>query len=212
VTLRLAELRDQFAHRRAEDDAKAERLLGEMLAGDENALGMLYDQYCRLVYSIALGILKDPGEAEDMVQDVFLTVYRSANTKISGKGTVRGWIVSISYHSSLNRWYHLRSRRFFKQESLDTIAGRKLSIFPDHIALLELKELLGSAISVLSPAQQETLRMYFYEGYLLREIADRMKEPYPNIRNHFYRGLAKMRTAIRNQGAIAPTRTEDGSF
>lgn len=209
MTLRLAEQKDQSAQRRAEDDEKAERLLGQMLAGDENALAALYDQYCRLVYSIALGILKDSGEAEDMVQDVFLTVYRSANTKIAGKGTVRGWIVSISYNSSLNRWYHLRSRRFFKQESLDTIAGRKLSIFPDHVALLELKQRLGPALALLSPAQQETLRLYFYEGCVLREIAERMKEPFPNIRNHFYRGLAKMRSAIRTTGAEGPTPTED---
>ena len=209
MTLRLAEQRDLSAQRRAEDDKKAERLLGRMLAGDEDALGALYDQYCRLVYSIALGILKDSGEAEDMVQDVFLTVYRSAKTKIAGKGTVRGWIVSISYNSSLNRWYHLRSRKFFKQEPLDTIAGPKLSIFPDHVVLLELKQLLGSAFAVLSPAQQETLRLYFYEGYLLREIAERMKEPFPNIRNHFYRGLAKMRSAMRTTGAEAPTPTED---
>lgn len=209
MTLRLAEQRDLSAQRRAEDDQRAEHLLGRMLAGDEDALGALYDQYCRLVYSIALGILKDSGEAEDMVQDVFLTVYRSANTKITGKGTVRGWIVSISYNSSLNRWYHLRSRKFFKQEPLDTIAGPKLSIFPDHVVLLELKQLLGSAFAVLSPAQQETLRLYFYEGYLLREIAERMKEPFPNIRNHFYRGLAKMRSAMRTTGAEAPTPTED---
>ena len=209
MTLRLAEQTDQAAQRRVEDDQKAERLLGQVLAGDENALGALYDQYCRLVYHIALGILKDPGEAEDMVQDVFLTVYRSANTKIVGKGTVRGWIVSISYNSSLNRWYHLRSRNFFSKESLDTIAGRKLSISPDHVVLLELKQLLGSAFAVLSPAQQETLRLYFYEGYLLREIAERMKEPFPNIRNHFYRGLAKMRSAIRTTGAEGAPPTED---
>ena len=186
----------------------AERLFDQLCKGDPNALAGLYDLYGRLVYSIAYRILRDSGEAEDMVQEVFLRVYRSSGTKISGKGNVRRWIVTIVYNCSLDRWRHLSLRKFYKCDPLDTIPDSETSFFTDHSELLANQQRLSSALALLSAPQQETLRLYFFEGYLLREIADRLPDSFGNVRNHFYRGLARLRSLITNEGVTESVRIE----
>jgi RNA polymerase sigma-70 factor, ECF subfamily len=198
---------DPLIQRRAED--AAELLLDQLRQGDQNGLAGLYDLYGRLVYSIAYRILKDSGEAEDMVQEVFLKVYRSVGTKISGKGNVRRWIVTIVYNCSLDRWRHLSLRKFYKSDPLETIPDSETSVSMDYSELLATRQRLSSALALLSAPQQATLRLYFSEGYSLREIADCLQDSFPNVRNHFYRGLAKLRSLIASEDALGSVRIED---
>src|SRR5579863_3964877 len=165
---------------RAEETA--ERLLDQLRKGDPNALAGLYDLYGRLVYSIAYRILRDSGEAEDMVQETFLRVYRSAGTKISGKGNVRRWIVTVVYNCSLDRWRHLSLRKFYKCDTLDTISDSETSYSTDYSELLAIQQRLSSALALLSVPQQETLRLYFSEGYSLNEIAGCLQDSFGNVR------------------------------
>jgi RNA polymerase sigma-70 factor (ECF subfamily) len=190
---------DSTIDRRGSDDDTANVLLDELREGNPNALAGLYDLYHLLVYSIAYRILKDSAEAEDIVQEVFLKVFRNAGTKISGKSNVRRWIVTIVYNSSLDRWRHLSFRKFYKCDTLDTICESAASYFTDYSELLATKERLSSALAQLSVPQQETLRLYFSEGYSLHEIADRLQDSFPNVRNHFYRGIARLRSLITNE-------------
>jgi RNA polymerase sigma-70 factor (ECF subfamily) len=198
---------DPLTPRRAEDAAA--QLLDQLRQGDENGLSGLYDLYGRLVYSIAYRILKDSGEAEDMVQEVFFKVYRSAGTKISGKGNVRRWIITIVYNCSLDRWRHLSLRKFYKSDPLETISESETSVSMDYSELLAIQQRLSNALALLSAPQQATLRLYFSEGYSLREIADCLQDSFPNVRNHFYRGLAKLRSLIANEDCLESVRIED---
>jgi RNA polymerase sigma-70 factor, ECF subfamily len=182
------------------DDA-AEHLLDQVRQGDQNALAGLYDLYCRLVYTTAYRILKDSGEAEDMVQEVFWRVYRGVDTKIPGKSVGR-WILSIVYHCSLDRWQHLSLRKFYKSAPLDTIPASESSFSVDYSEILATQQRLSSALALLSVSQQETLRLYFSEGYSLREIAACLEDSFPNVRNHFYRGLARLRSLITNEDSL----------
>jgi RNA polymerase sigma-70 factor (ECF subfamily) len=190
---------DPLVDRRSGDDNAAKRLLDRLGQGDPHALAGLYDLYNRLVYSIAYRILKDSGEAEDMVQEVFLKVYRCAGTNFSSKGSVRRWIVTIVYNCSLDRWRHLSLRKFYKCNTLDTISDAETSYVTDYSELLAIQQRLNSALAVLSAPQQETLRLYFSEGYSLHEIADYLQDSFGNVRNHFYRGLARLRRLITDE-------------
>jgi RNA polymerase sigma-70 factor (ECF subfamily) len=178
------------------NDSSARLLLEELRSGNPNALAGLYDMYHRLVYSIAYRILRDPGEAEDMVQEVFLRVYRSAGARVSGKGNVRSWIIAIVYNCSLDRWRHLSFRKFYKCDPLETISDSETSTSFDYSELLAIQQRLRSALAQLSVPQQDTLRLYFSEGYSLKEIAELLGDRFPNVRNHFYRGLARLRRLI----------------
>jgi RNA polymerase sigma-70 factor (ECF subfamily) len=184
--------------RRVTDDGRARRLLEQLRSGDPDALAGLYDLYHRLVYSIAYRILRDSGEAEDMVQEVFLRVYRNASAGTSGKGSVRSWIIAIAYNCSLDRWRHLSFRKFYKCDPLETISDSETSTSIDYSELLAIQQRLRGALAQLSVPQQDTLRLYFSEGYSLKEIAEYLEDPLPNVRNHFYRGLARLRRLIAN--------------
>ncbi len=181
-----------------EDDVAAELWLRQLCDGDLDALRTIYDRYCRLVYGIAYRVLKNPDEAEEMVQEVFFAIYRNANSKAQGKGTVRSWIIGITYKCSVTRWRHLAVRRYYDTETVDCdhTEDRTVALYDD---ILAVQQLLSPAMGLLSPRQRTTLRMYFWEGCELHEIADRLQESFPNTRNHFYRGIAILRKAITGE-------------
>jgi RNA polymerase sigma-70 factor (ECF subfamily) len=193
---------------RSSAEGAAEHLHNQLCQGDRDALAGLFDLYNGMVYSIAYRILKDAGEAEDIVQEVFLKVYRSVGTSQSCKGEVRKWIVGIAYNCSLDRWRHLSLRKFYKCDPLDTIPASETSVIMDYCELLATQQSLTAAMALLTDPQKETLRLYFFEGYPLREIAALLPDSFGNVRNHFYRGLARLRSLIVHQGVAEAIRVE----
>src|SRR5215471_14516643 len=100
-----------------------EELVEGLCAGNSNALSALFDRYYRLVFSIALKILHDRGEAEDMMQEVFFEIYRTPEKFDAARGSVKTWILQHAYHRSLNRRRYLKVRGFYDayQNSLFSI-------------------------------------------------------------------------------------------
>src|SRR5262249_15882543 len=101
------------------DDATIEYFFGRLKEGDLGALGVIYDRYCRLVYAIAYRVLKNPEEAEEVVQEVFLAVYANSAAKLADKGSVKAWIIGITYNCSVTRWRKLSSQRYYSNESFE---------------------------------------------------------------------------------------------
>ena len=90
-----------------------EELISLMKAERGEALGSLFDRYFRLVLCVALRILRDAGEAEDLMQDVFLEIYSRACLFDASKGSAKTWILQYAYHRSLNRQKYLNLRNFY---------------------------------------------------------------------------------------------------
>ena len=85
-------------------------LIAEMHAPDSDALGVLCRRYSRLVHRVAVDILRDDAEAEDVTQEVFFEIYRKAHLYDESRGPVRGWLLQYAYHRSLRRKDALRRR------------------------------------------------------------------------------------------------------
>lgn len=101
-------------------------LTAHLQAGCNDALSILLDRYHRLILSIALRIVRDQGEAEDVLQTVFLEIFRSVAQFEPAKGSTKGWILQYAYHRAFNRSQHLNARSFYKSDrtwSLSRIAG-----------------------------------------------------------------------------------------
>jgi RNA polymerase sigma-70 factor (ECF subfamily) len=90
-------------------------LMAQLQTGCNDALAILFDRYHRLVLSVALKIVRDPGEPEDVMQSVFLEIFRSVAQFDSAKGTTKVWILQYAYHRALNRRQHLNARNFYNQ-------------------------------------------------------------------------------------------------
>ncbi len=170
-------------------------LMLRVAANDSNALGLLFDRYSRLVLGIAVRILRDYGEAEEVVQDAFFHLFQKAQLFDSSKGTVKGWILQIAYHRALDQKSYLVRRDFYRGTELgcldDTLLGdtdldREIGARLNHVRLAE-------ALDELPEIQRRTLELFYFEGLELREIADKISEPLGNVRHHFYRGLERLR-------------------
>ena len=180
----------------AEEPAQSDSaLLARMEAGEQAALSLLFDRYFRMVMGIAYRVLRDRGESEELVQDIFLYVHQNASRHDPNRGSVKAWIVQLAYYRALNRRLFLTRRRFYDGTNLDTIENNILgSADPEEeFRSRESQENMGRVFAELSPRQRMTLELFFVEGLTLREISQRIDEPLCNVRHHYYRGLKKLR-------------------
>lgn len=172
-----------------------DELMLRLQSGDSTALDLLFDRYSRLVLGIALRVLHDYGEAEDVVQEVFFHVFQKAVLFTPSKGSAKGWIVHIAFHRSLDRREHLGRRGFYlgtEIGSLDDILLGETDLDREIGAKLNRAQ-LEKAFEELPEMQRRTLELFYFEGLELREISEKLDEPLPNVRHHYYRGLARLR-------------------
>jgi RNA polymerase sigma-70 factor (ECF subfamily) len=179
-----------------------EELIDGLCAGTADALSTLFDRYYRLVFSIALKILHDRGEAEDMMQEVFFEIYRTPEKFDPARGSVKTWILQYAYHRSLNRRRYLKVRGFYetRQDSLLGVWGRDLSSNqPSGLTQKEWEAVFTSGFKTLKEKERKTLELAYFKGLLLKEVADQMGEPLVNVRNYYYRGLKKLRSFVNER-------------
>jgi RNA polymerase sigma-70 factor (ECF subfamily) len=177
-----------------------ELLFQELRCGNKEALATIFRKYGRMVRTVAYRILRNEAEADDLLQEVFIFIFRKVGLFDSAKGSVRSWIVQITYHRAIDRRRQLISRHFYDGLDLEAPAAASLHT---EIAFYERslegtlgRTVLGEIEESLSHDQGETLRLYFFEGYTIEEIAQKMGQTPGNVRNHYYRALEKMRKLI----------------
>lgn len=162
--------------------------------GSQDALSVLFDRYHRLVFSVAFKIVRDPGEAEEVVQTVFLDIFRAAAKFDARKGMLRVWILQYAYHRALHRRRHLVANHFYRWEELEAAiedgSGRALSNQG-----LEAMRLAEQILNQLKPRQRAVLELTYFEGLTAEEIATRLGESVHAVRHDLHRSLAALRSA-----------------
>jgi RNA polymerase sigma-70 factor (ECF subfamily) len=155
-------------------DVSDESLLNQICVGDGKALAALFERYARLTRSVAVRILRDAAEAEDLVQDLFLYIQQKCGIFDSAKSTARSWIVQMAYHRALDRRRYLKSREFYAQPFLQADGVQAVARPTDEsdysVEAVFGRNGLDKLVDALSVDQRETLRLYFFEGYTLSAI------------------------------------------
>lgn len=172
-----------------------EQLIAWVQAKDSAGLELLYNRYARLVFGIAFRILNDKSEAEEVVQEAFLSLYQKASLFDPEKGSGKGWLVQIAFSRARDRRSHLLRRGFYSGtdiESLDDTLQEQGDIEHEVGLKIDFMHLL-SAFEDLTEMQRKTLELFYFQGLELREISARLNEPFGNVRHHFYRGLERLR-------------------
>jgi RNA polymerase sigma-70 factor (ECF subfamily) len=174
-----------------------ESLVARVSTGDDDALGTLFERYARLTRSVAVRILRDAAEAEDLVQELFLYIQRKCGIFDSSKSTARSWIVQMAYHRALDRRRYLKSREFYAKPFLQTdsvqAVGRPTDESDYSAEAVFGRNGLDKIVNSLSADQRETLRLHFFEGYTLLEVSEKLGQPLGNVRHHYYRALDRLR-------------------
>jgi RNA polymerase sigma-70 factor, ECF subfamily len=179
-----------------------ELLLERVQAGVKEALGVLFCRHARAVRNAAYRILRNEAEADDLVQEVFLFIFRKAALFDSTHWAARSWIIHVTYHRAFDRRRYLNSRHFYTSQELDDTAFRLADSreeLPFHERSMEGilgKPLMARFNERLTPEQRETIRLYFFEGYALKEIAQVTGRSLFNVRSYYYRGLERMRKFV----------------
>jgi len=177
-------------------------LLEQIQEGDKEALGILFRRYARAVRNVAYRILRNEAEADDLVQEVFLFLFRKAALFDASRGAARSWIFQVAYHRAFDRRRYLNSRHFYSNLDLDETVRRLADprdVLPFHD--LSMEGILGKKLMALfnarfTPEQQETIRLFFFEGHALKEIAELTGRSLVNVRQHYYCGLARLRKYV----------------
>jgi RNA polymerase sigma-70 factor (ECF subfamily) len=174
-----------------------EQLMQFLKCGRQDALTVLFDRYHRLVFSIALRIVRDPGEAEEVVQIVFLDIFRTAANFDPRKGILRGWLLQFAHHGALHRKRHLVANHFYHWEELEAVLESGAS-FPLPVESPDLVRLAEEMLGELKARQRAVVELTYYEGLTAEEIAERLGESVHAIRHDLYRGLAALRAVFGN--------------
>ena len=174
-----------------------EELLLRLRSRDEVALTELFDRYARLVFGISFRVIRDRGEAEDTVQEVFLHLANHCARFDPCKGTAKAWISHLALHKAIDRRGFLARRGFYDGTSVDQV--KDILMGHDNLESAVAERLIATAVcgalAGLPRRQRLTLEWFFFEGASLREIADRTGETLVNVRHHFYRGLHRLRAS-----------------
>jgi RNA polymerase sigma-70 factor, ECF subfamily len=172
-----------------------EQLIQCVVSGQQDALAVLFDRYHRLVFDVAFRIVRDSGEAEEVVQTVFLDIYRAVANFDAKKGMLKVWLLQYAYHRALHRKRHLVSNHFYRWEELETAVeiGVRRSFAGESPETIRLAEQM---LSRLKPRQRVVLEMTYYEGLTAEEIAQRLGMSAHIVRHDLHRGLGALREAI----------------
>ncbi|MGE5716738.1 MAG: RNA polymerase sigma factor [Acidobacteriota bacterium] len=175
-------------------------LFARIADGDRDAFGLFYDRYAPVLFAFCLRILTDARDAEDVLQEAFIQVWRDARRFDATRASVKTWLFTIARSRALDRW---RSRHSIEQrfsaapdESLDRASagdgGQESAALRDYVS---------RCLEKLSEAEQAVLRLAYFDGYTQEEIAARLNEPLGTVKSRTRSGLAKLRAIAAEGGA-----------
>jgi RNA polymerase sigma-70 factor, ECF subfamily len=186
----------------AEAQISDETLMLQVCEGSREALALLFRRYARVVRGVAYKVLRDPSEADDLLQDIFLLIHRKCRLFDASRGPARFWILQMTYHHAIARRRYLNSRHFYTRVDLDDVERELASPGTERSGLAASRDgLLGReglrrVFESLSENQRQTLQLFFVEGHTLGEIALKLNQTRGNVKNHYFRGLEKLRKQI----------------
>ena len=181
------------ASRTAADDQVA---IERMARGDQHALGDLYDRHGRLIYSLALRVLRDQGDAEDVVQEVFLQAWREAARFDLTRGNVVAWLVMVTRSRAIDR---LRRRQARPQLAAKSEPDGRVDDSPRADVQMEWQSRateVRRALETLPLLQRVAVELAFFDGLTHAEIAEQLEVPLGTVKTRVRQGLLKMRDCL----------------
>jgi RNA polymerase sigma-70 factor (ECF subfamily) len=166
-------------------------------AGQQSALSILYNRYGRLVYGIALHMLKNPQEAEDLTQEIFLTLWRSKAYN-PARGTLSSFLTTMTRSRAIDKLRSHKTSRNFLDRWFRNMSAEPSSNTPfEQVSLGERSQQVRNALAQLSDNQRQVLEMAYYEGLSLSEIAQQLGLPLGTVKTRSRLGLAKLRQTLQ---------------
>jgi len=169
--------------------------------GDQHAFGILYDQSSRMVYGVALRILANPADAEEVTLDVYTQVWRSATQYSRDRGTPLAWLLTIARSRALDR-FRLRENRQSKETDIQEVAEvQALTESAEETAWLsQVRTKVRSAMRELTSEQRQAIEMAYFGGFSHSELAERLGEPLGTVKTRIRLAMQRLRQLLGEGG------------
>ena len=178
--------------------AEADRgALARMIRGEEAAVAEIYDRHARLLYSLALRIVRRPSDAEDVIQEVFSQVWRQAGRYDWSRGTVAGWLIMLTRSRALDRLRRERGEAAAADfdDASSSVVDPALTV---DLQLVDAEQAarVRAALLALPDLQRVPLELAYYEGLSQSAIAARLETPLGTIKTRMRQALLRLRDAL----------------
>jgi RNA polymerase sigma-70 factor, ECF subfamily len=181
-----------------------EDLISLVEASDAEAFATLYDRHSRAAFSLSYRMMGDRQAAEDLAQDAFLKVWRSAGSYRAERGSVRTWILSIVHNRGIDQLRSQASRRR-TQDKVEATAPRSQpsEAFAETWRNSQ-RDQVREALDTLPADQLKILELAYFSGYTHVEISDLLSLPLGTVKGRMRLGLKKIRDFFESRGAAVP--------
>ncbi len=166
-------------------------LLGKIAQGDEDAMAVIFDRYSKVVYSVSLRVLRDPSAAEDVLQEIFMQIWRKPEGFLSTRGSLGGWLAVVARNRSIDL---IRRRK--PSDSVDDIALASNFNLAEESERNILMQRARGAILKIQPDQRKAVEMAFFDGLTHAEIAELTGDPLGTVKTRIRAGLLALRKAM----------------
>ena len=167
-------------------------LLERVRIGDQRAMAEVFDRYSPIVYSVALRILREAGQAEDIVQEIFLGIWRKPTSFVEGRGSLGGWLVVVAR----NRAIDLLRRRKPSDSVEDVVLASNVDLASEAERNIVMEK-VRKAMKDLPQQQQDSVELAFFEGLSHSEISAKTGDPLGTVKSRIRSALIQLRKAFQ---------------
>jgi RNA polymerase sigma-70 factor (ECF subfamily) len=186
---------DRHSEHRADSGvtpASDEELLHRVKDKDQQAMTDLFDRYGGMVYSVALRVLKDPGQAEDLMQEILFQIWKQPDSFVPGRGSLGAWLAVVTRNRAVDV---LRRRR--PTDPVDEVVLTSNTNLASEVERNSMMEKVRVVLNGLPAEQQKSVEMAFFEGMTHAEIAARTGDPLGTVKTRIRAALMSVRKAIQ---------------
>ncbi len=173
---------------------------GELMAavarGDEAAFAELYDRMSRMVFGVVRKVVRDPSQSEEVAQEVFVEVWRTATRFESERGSVKTWVLTMAHRRAIDR---VRSEQASRDRTERVGHRERMRPFDEVSEDVQTRfehQQVRAALDHLTDLQREAVELAFYGGYTYREVAELLDAPLGTVKTRMRDGLIRLRDAM----------------
>jgi RNA polymerase sigma-70 factor, ECF subfamily len=173
-------------------------LVRQVLQRDMRAFEQLYDRHCRLVYGLVFRIVQQGGTAEEVVQDVFLQLWRNASQYEAARGPFLPWLLTMARNRALDTLRLKSERQRRREDQTEELPGIcAVPEFEKHLDEKRRASRVRELMTALQPQQKRAIELAYFEGLSHTEIADALKEPLGTVKSWIRNGLLRIREGLQ---------------
>jgi RNA polymerase sigma-70 factor, ECF subfamily len=182
------------------DRSMDQEVLQRMTRGEPDALAELYDRHARSIYSLAVRIVRDQADAEDIVQEVFSQAWRQANRYDAARGNVAAWLLTLARSRAIDWLRGRRSRPWDSSEGSAPLTLADSGLGPDVLAAsAEQMARVRNALQSIPLVERVALELAYFDGHTHTEIATRLELPLGTVKTRIRQGLLRLRAAMTGE-------------